>query len=164
MSRLKFHSVHIGLPLNYPAIQQLREVLIAAVVCTTVLTDTLGRKSWFNEISWNRNHLLWAILSFSFLWRIILTVWLNRSTWCGTSFSLKIWKSHKYGDVLDLKLWFPVILKIYSAIQLNRKKTSTSCGIMAMVCKELKLFFKGKKLFRLIWVYLSKWRPLAEKY
>lgn len=103
VSWLQFHSVRIGLPLNYPAIHKLREVLIAAVVCTTVLPDTLARKSWFNEISWNRNHLLWAILLFSLLWRIILTVWLNRSTWCGTSFSLKIWKSHKYGDVLDLK-------------------------------------------------------------
>lgn len=148
MFRLQFHSAHICLPLNYPAIQQLRKVLIAAVVCTTVLTDTL-RKSWVNEISWNRNHLLWAILSFSFFWRIILTVWLNRSTWCGTSFSLKIWKSLKYGDGLDLKLWLPVVLKIYFIIQLNRKKISTSYGIMAMVCKELKLFFKGKKLFRL---------------
>lgn len=161
MSRLQFHSAHIGLPLNYPAIQQLREVLIAAVVCTTVIPDTLDRKSWFNEISRNRNPLLWAILSFSVLWRIILTVWLSRSTWCGTSFSLKIWKSHKYGDGLDLKLWLPVIPKLYSVILLNRKKTSTSCR--AMVCKELKLFFMGKKLFRLIWVYLSKWRPLAEK-
>lgn len=141
MSRLQFRSAHICLPLNYSAVQQLRKVLTAAVVCTTVLPDILDRKSWVNEISWNRNHLLWAILSFSFFWRIILTVWLNRSTWCGTSFSLKIWKSHKYGDGLDLKLWLPVVLKIHFVIQLKRKKISTSYGIMAMVCKELKYFF-----------------------
>lgn len=141
MSRLQFRSAHICLPLNYSAVQQLRKVLTAAVVCTTVLPDILDRKSWVNEISWNRNHLLWAILSFSFFWRIILTVWLNRSTWCGTSFSLKIWKSHKYGDRLDLKLWLPLVLKIYFVIQLKRKEISTSYGIMAMVCKELKYFF-----------------------
>lgn len=131
--------------------------------CTTVLPDTLGRKSWVNEISWNRNHLLWAILSFSFPWRIILTVWLNRSTWCGTSFSLRIWKSHKYGDGLDFNLWLLVILKIYSVILLNRKKICTGYSIMAMVCKELKHFLRGRSFLSLYWVYLSKWRSLAEK-
>lgn len=157
-SRLQFHSAHIGLPLNYPEIQQLRKLLIAAVVCATVLPDTLGRKSWANEISWNRNNLLWAILSFSF----------EKSYWQFDSIGqldVELAFHQRCENPINVGMDWTSNFACYTfVIQLNGKKISTSCGIMAVVYKELKLFFvKGKKLFRLIWVYLSKLRPLVKK-